>query len=67
MRIPILNGIGADALRPDFRTAYPLNFVVVPKSQTISEGYLRPADGIIALNSSTPGPDRSGYLGLCSF
>lgn len=63
MQIPILNGIGADALRPDFRTAYPQNMVPVPKSQGISEGYLRPAEGAVRLNSvDAPGADRGGVV-----
>ena len=62
VQIPILNGITADASRPDFRTAYPLNMVPVPKSQGISEGYLRPAEGIVTLNSAAPGPDRGGVV-----
>lgn len=62
MQIPILNGITADALKPDFRSAYPLNMIPVPKSQGISDGYLRPSEGITALNSSTPGPDRGGVV-----
>jgi hypothetical protein len=62
MQIPILNGITADALRPDFRSAYPLNLMPVPKSQGISEGYLRPAEGIVTLNDASPGPDRGGIV-----
>lgn len=63
MQIPILNGIGADAMRPDFRSRYPLNMVPVPKSQGISEGYLRPAEGITRLNAAdAPGPDRGGVV-----
>lgn len=62
MQIPILNGISADATRPDFRTAYPHNMVPVPKAQGISQGYLRPAEGIVQLNGSTPGPDRGGVV-----
>ncbi|MGE0349813.1 packaged DNA stabilization protein [Hydrogenophaga sp.] len=45
MQIPILSGIYADQA-PDFRTSYPRNMVPVPKVQGISNGYLRPADGI---------------------
>jgi hypothetical protein len=62
MQIPILNGIKTDAARPDFRSAYPLNMMPVPKSQGISEGYLRPAEGIITLGSGGPGPDRGGVV-----
>ncbi len=45
MNIPILSGIYAD-VSPDFRTSYPINMVPVSKSTGVSEGYLRPADGI---------------------
>jgi len=58
MQIPIVNGIYTDS-GPDFRTAYPLNMVPVPKSQGISEGYLRPSDGIIQLGTG-PGQNRGG-------
>lgn len=62
MQIPILNGIGADAARPDFRTVYPRNMVPVPKMQGISNGYLRPSEGIVTLNAATPGVDRGGIV-----
>jgi hypothetical protein len=62
VQIPILNGIKTDPARPDFRNAYPLNMVPVPKAQGISEGYLRPAEGIVTLNASTPGADRGGVV-----
>jgi len=63
MKIPILNGLSADALRPDFRTSYPRNLIPVPHPQGISNGYLRPAEGIIQLNDEdTPGPDRGGVV-----
>lgn len=45
MQIPILNGIFTDQ-SGDFRTSYPINFIPVPKKQGISNGYLRPAEGI---------------------
>ena len=45
MNIPILSGIYAD-VSPDFRTSYPINMVPVSKSSGVSEGYLRPAEGI---------------------
>lgn len=45
-QIPILNGIFTDS-QADYRTAYPVNMVPVPKGQGISSGYLRPADGIV--------------------
>lgn len=58
MQIPILNGIYADNA-PELRTAYPVNFVPVPKKSGISNGFLRPGDGIVA-NGAGPGIDRGG-------
>lgn len=58
MQIPILNGIYADEAA-DFRTAYPRNLVPVPKGQGISNGYLRPASGIVAAGAG-PGQGRGG-------
>ncbi len=65
MQIPILNGIYADAT-PELRTAYPVNFVPVPKKSGISTGFLRPGDGIVA-NGTGPGIDRGGinWNGIC--
>ena len=58
VQIPILNGIYADT-SPDFRTSYPRNMVPVPKETGLSQGYLRPADGIVALGTG-PGVNRGG-------
>lgn len=58
MQIPILNGIYTDGVS-DFRTSYPRNMVPVPKQQGISQGYLRPADGIVEFGTG-PGVDRGG-------
>src|SRR5574337_841754 len=58
MQVPILNGIYTDGVS-DFRTAYPRNMIPVPKQQGVSEGYLRPADGIVELGTG-PGIDRGG-------
>lgn len=65
MQIPILSGVFTDA-GPDFRTSYPVNMVPVPKGQGISQGYLRPADGIVLFGSG-PGVDRGGinWNGTC--
>jgi len=65
MQIPILNGIYADAT-PELRTSYPVNLVPVPKKSNISNGFLRPGDGIVA-NGSGPGIDRGGinWNGIC--
>ena len=58
MQIPILSGIFSDNT-PELRTAYPVNFVPVPKQSGISNGFLRPGDGIVA-NGTGPGTDRGG-------
>jgi len=58
MQIPILNGIYADST-PELRTSYPVNMVPVPKKSGISNGFLRPGDGIVA-NGNGPGIDRGG-------
>lgn len=58
MQIPILNGIYTDST-PELRTAYPVNLVPVPKVSGISNGFLRPGDGIVA-NGTGPGVDRGG-------
>ena len=65
VQIPILNGIYTDN-GPDFRTSYPVNMVPVPKSNGISEGFLRPSDGIVA-NGTGPGVDRGAinWRGVC--
>jgi hypothetical protein len=65
MQIQILNGIYADAT-PELRTAYPVNMVPVPKQSGISNGFLRPGDGIVA-NGTGPGVDRGGieWQGVC--
>jgi hypothetical protein len=56
MKVPILSGITSDQ-SADLRTSYPRNLIPVPKSQGASDGYLRPADGII-LQGSAPGVSR---------
>lgn len=57
-QIAIVSGIYADE-SGDYRTSYPVNLIPVPKEQGISEGYLRPADGIEFLGTG-PGIDRGG-------
>lgn len=65
MQIPILNGIYTDN-GPDLRTSYPINLMPVPKKSGISNGFLRPADGLVA-NGTGPGVDRGGinWNGVC--
>lgn len=65
MQIPILNGIYAGS-EPELRTSYPVNMVPVPKQSGISNGFLRPADGLVS-DGSGPGIDRGGinWNGTC--
>lgn len=65
MQIPVLNGIYTDG-DSGFRTSYPRNLVPVPTSTGISQGYLRPADGIVEFGTG-PGVDRGGinWRGKC--
>lgn len=65
MQIPILNGIYTNNT-PDFRTSYPRNLIPVPKQQGISNGYLKPAEGIVLWGTGT-GIDRGGinWNGVC--
>ena len=58
MQIPIVSGIYTDST-PELRTAYPVNLVPVPKQSGISNGFLRPGDGIVS-NGTGPGIDRGG-------
>ena len=59
VQIPILSGVFTDE-NSDFRTSYPRNLIPVPVNQGISNGYLRPADGIVEFSSNAPGIDRGG-------
>ena len=58
MQVPILNGIYTDTAG-DFRVEYPRNMVPVILQSGISDGYFRPADGIVSLGTG-PGIDRGG-------
>jgi len=65
MQIPILNGVFADNA-PDLRQSYPVNMVPVSIKSGISNGYLRPGDGIVQFTTG-PGIDRGGieWQGVC--
>lgn len=65
MQIPILNGIYTDETG-DYRSSYPRNMIPVPKDTGISNGYLRPAEGIKQIGSG-PGMDRGAinWNGVC--
>jgi len=65
MQIPIASGIYTDT-SPAIRTSYPVNMVPVPVDSGISEGFLRPADGIVQ-NGTGPGVDRGAIVwnGVC--
>lgn len=65
MQIPILSGIYASAT-PELRTSYPVNLVPVPQKSGISNGFMRPGDGVVA-NGTGPGLDRGGieWNGVC--
>lgn len=56
----ILSGIYTDATG-DLRTQYPVNLVPVPTPNGVSEGYMRPAEGIVYLGTG-PGADRGGIV-----
>lgn len=58
MQIPILSGIYTDN-GPDVRTSYPVNMVPTPAQSGVSNGYLRPADGIVQVGVG-PGLTRGG-------
>lgn len=66
MQIPVMNGIYTNEAS-DFRTSYPVNLIPVPKQQGISNGYLRPADGVDLFVTGLNGIDRGGinWNGIC--
>ena len=65
MQLPILSGIYASPA-PDYRTGLPRNYIAVPKATGISNGYLRPCEGIAAF-ATGQGSDRGGinWNGAC--
>lgn len=58
MQIPIVQGIYTSEAA-DIRVAYPRNMIPVPQGSGVSNGYLRPADGIVQFGTG-PGIDRGG-------
>jgi hypothetical protein len=58
MQIPILSGVFTDNA-PDFRQSYPVNMMPVAFGNGISNGYLRPAEGVTQF-ATGPGVDRGG-------
>ena len=56
MQIPIINGIYTNTVS-EFRTSYPRNMVPVPKVTGVSQGFLKPAEGITSV-ASLPGIGR---------
>jgi len=65
MRLSILKGIYTD-VASDFRESYPRNMMPVAAQTGLSEGYLRPTDGIVPFGVG-PGIDRGGinWNGIC--
>lgn len=65
MQIPIINGIYSSQ-EADLRSSYPVNMIPVALKNGISNGYLRPADGIVEYGAS-PGIGRGGinWNGVC--
>jgi len=55
-----LNGIYVDQA-PDLRTALPINMMAVPKASGVSNGYLRPGDGVVQIGEG-PGVCRGGIV-----
>lgn len=59
MQIPIIKAVTADE-SADYRTRSPVNMIPVPTKTGISDGYLRPADGLLAFGADGPGIYRGG-------
>jgi hypothetical protein len=59
-KIPILSGIYADN-DPNFRTAFPVNMEPVVKPTGLSDGYLRPPEGVVSLDTG-PGVCRGAIV-----
>ena len=65
MQIPILSGVYTDT-NSNYRSAYPVNMIPVSMDNGISQGYLKPADGIVQFSTNS-GIDRGGinWNGVC--
>ena len=67
MQIPIVQGVFTDS-GPDIRRAYPVNLVPTILPNGVSNGYMRPAEGITKLTAAPfTGVDRGGinWNGQC--
>lgn len=60
MQIPIINGIYTDDA-PNIRVSYPVNLAPVIEPNGVSNGYLRPADGLIEFGDG-PGNCRGSIV-----
>jgi len=62
MQVSILSGVYTSGGAPDVRLAYPVNMVPTPVPSGISEGYLRPTDGIVQVGAvgAVTGSTRGG-------
>ncbi len=58
MQIALVGGIRVDST-PDLRTALPRNYAPVPKQNGVSQGYMRPCDGVRQMGTG-PGIGRGG-------
>lgn len=65
MQIPIISGIYTDQ-NADVRVSYPRNMMPIATPNGVSNGYLRPADGIVQ-TATGPGVTRGGinWNGSC--
>lgn len=59
MQIPIIKAVTAGE-SADYRTLSPVNMIPVPTKTGISDGYLRPADGLLSFGADGPGIYRGG-------
>jgi hypothetical protein len=68
MQIPVISGVYSSAGAPDVRISYPKNMVPTPVPSGISDGYLRPGDGLVQVGTvgAVTGVTRGGinWLGI---